>query len=141
VRLTIGAALPVVVPPTFIPTPAYVAGPQNTAFGTILDNETGAPATSSAHGVLVFTDPDTLDFHSASFSPQHSGYVGSFALDPVDQVGNSVGWTFSVSDAVVASLAPGQALTQNYDVTIDDGHDGTLVQTVSVTIGSGGFVI
>ncbi len=65
--------------------------------------------------------------------PQAAGYVGTFSLDPVDQVGDSVAWHFSVADSAI-DLQAGQTLTQNYDVTVDDGHGGTATQTVTITI-------
>ncbi|WP_202617540.1 VCBS domain-containing protein, partial [Ensifer sp. LC14] len=77
---------------------------------------------------------DTLDTHSASFTAGGSGYLGTFALDPVNQVGNSVGWSFQVADSVLDSLQAGQVLTQTYDVTVDDDHGGTATQTVTITI-------
>ncbi|MBD9641984.1 hypothetical protein IB277_37680, partial [Ensifer sp. ENS07] len=85
-------------------------------------------------GKVAFTDVDTLDTHSASFKANGEGYLGKFALDPVNQSGNSVGWTFKVADGVIDSLQAGQSLTQTYDVTINDGHGGTAIQTVTIVI-------
>ncbi|MBM3095095.1 type I secretion C-terminal target domain-containing protein, partial [Ensifer sp. T173] len=61
-------------------------------------------------------------------------YLGTFALAAVNQAGDSVGWSFEVADGVLDSLQAGQTLTQKYDVTVDDGHGGTAVQTVTITI-------
>ncbi|WP_139108406.1 VCBS domain-containing protein, partial [Ensifer sp. LC14] len=77
---------------------------------------------------------DLLHRRSASFTAGGSGYLGTFALDPVNQVGNSVGWSFQVADSVLDSLQAGQVLTQTYDVTVDDSHGGTATQTVTITI-------
>ena len=87
----------------------------------------------TAAGAVTFADVDTLDTHTASFVPQAAGYIGTFSLDPVDQVGDSVAWHFSVADSAI-DLQAGQTLTQNYDVTVDDGHGGTATQTVTITI-------
>ncbi|MBD9492266.1 VCBS domain-containing protein, partial [Ensifer sp. ENS11] len=75
-----------------------------------------------------------LDTHSASFTAQGASYLGTFALAAVNQAGDSVGWSFEVADGVLDSLQAGQTLTQKYDVTVDDGHGGTAVQTVTIVI-------
>ncbi|WP_210166429.1 VCBS domain-containing protein, partial [Ensifer sp. ZNC0028] len=85
-------------------------------------------------GAVGFSDVDTLDTHTASFKAGGNGYLGTFALDPVDQAGDKVGWNFQVADSVLDSLQSGQTLTQTYDVTVDDGHGGTATQTVTITI-------
>ncbi|MBD9492300.1 VCBS domain-containing protein, partial [Ensifer sp. ENS11] len=72
--------------------------------------------------------------HSATFTAQGGGYLGSFSLGALNQASDSVGWTFQVADSVLDSLQAGQTLTQKYDVTVDDGHGGTAVQTVTIVI-------
>jgi VCBS repeat-containing protein len=120
--------------------PSYVAGAQAFATGTILDNETvpppsGPPMTTlTSQGTINFSDVDTNDTHSASFVAQAAGYRGIFALDPVNQTADSVGWTFSVAASALDDLVAGQELTQRYDVTIGDGHGGTALQTVTITL-------
>ncbi|MHC2714471.1 VCBS repeat-containing protein [Bradyrhizobium diazoefficiens] len=91
----------------------------------------------TASGAVAFTDVDTLDSHTASFAPQGGGYLGSFTLDTTNHDtgnGGAIGWSFSIADGAVDYLQAGQTLTQKYDVTISDGHGGTAVQTVTVTI-------
>jgi VCBS repeat-containing protein len=90
--------------------------------------------THADSGTIAFADPDLSDTHSASFAPQAGGYLGTFALDPVNQSGNSVGWTFSVEDADIDFLEDGETLVQTYTVEIDDGNGGTTSQDVTVTI-------
>ncbi|MBD9492125.1 type I secretion C-terminal target domain-containing protein, partial [Ensifer sp. ENS11] len=72
--------------------------------------------------------------HSATFTAQGGGYLGSFSLGALNQASDSVGWTFQVADSVLDSLNAGETLTQKYDVTVDDGHGGTATQTVTITI-------
>ncbi|MBD9641989.1 hypothetical protein IB277_37705, partial [Ensifer sp. ENS07] len=72
-------------------------------------------------GKVAFADVDTLDTHSASFKANGNGYLGTFALDPLNQATDQVGWSFKVADSVLDSLQAGQKLTQTYDVTVDDG--------------------
>jgi VCBS repeat-containing protein len=96
-----------------------------------------AEAANTAHtaqGKIAFSDPDSLDVHAASVTPQGTGYLGSFTLGAVDESANNLGWSFNVSDSALDYLKAGQTLTQNYAVTIDDGHGGTASQTVSVVL-------
>jgi hypothetical protein len=39
-----------------------------------------------------------------------------------------------VSDKAIDYLAANQTLTQSYDVKLDDGHGGTAIQTVTITL-------
>jgi VCBS repeat-containing protein len=85
-------------------------------------------------GSVAFDDVDVSDTHSAGFTPQDVGYLGSFTLDPVDQSGDNVGWDFSVSDADLDSLDEDEVVTQTYTVEIDDGNGGTATQDVTITL-------
>ncbi|RDI58805.1 VCBS domain-containing protein [Microvirga subterranea] len=107
--------------------------------GTVTEAaELVAGATTVMHsqsGAITFTDVDTPDTHTATFVPRDAGYPGTFSLDTsaIDS-GGTVGWTFSVADSVLDSLAAGQVLVQRYDVTVSDAHGGSAVETVTVTI-------
>ena len=87
-----------------------------------------------ASGTITFWDPDTTDAHVASFVAEAKGYVGAFNLGTLDNGTDSVPWSFSVADSAIDFLTAGQTLTQKYDVTINDGHGGTAVQTVTITL-------
>ncbi|WP_162806225.1 beta strand repeat-containing protein [Sphingosinicella terrae] len=89
-------------------------------------------------GTVAFDDPDLSDTHSASFAPQGGSYVGTFTLDPVDQIGDGVGWNFSVDDSAIDFLDEGEVLTQTYVIEIDDGNGGTVTQDVTITITGAG---
>ena len=89
-------------------------------------------------GTVAFDDVDLTDTHSASFTPQGGGYLGTFTLDPVDQTGDSVGWDFTVSDAALEGLSEGEIRIQTYTVEIDDGNGGTVTQDVTITITGAG---
>jgi VCBS repeat-containing protein len=95
-----------------------------------------APPTESTAGTISFSDAETADTHTASFTPQAGNYVGTFSLDPVaDASGTgSVNWHFTVNNADIQFLAQGQTLTQDYLVQVADNHGGTTVQDVTVTI-------
>ncbi|WP_043626974.1 VCBS domain-containing protein, partial [Ensifer sp. ZNC0028] len=115
--------------------PIITSGVQNVTVTERADGADGENAVVHVQGgTVAFADVDTLDEHSASFKANGDGYLGKFALDPVNQAGNSVGWTFKVADGVIDSLQAGQTLTQTYEVTINDGHGGTAKQTVTVVI-------
>ena len=83
---------------------------------------------------MSFADPDGGDTHAVAFTPEGPGYLGTFILTGLDDATGSIGWTFSVSDSAVNYLKAGQSLTQKYDVTVDDSHGGTAMQTVTVTL-------
>jgi VCBS repeat-containing protein len=115
-----------------------IVGASTTASGSVTEEinlaATENAITHNATGTIAFADVDTLDTHSAGFAPQAGGYLGSFSLGAVNQAGDTVGWSFQVADSAIDFLAAGQVLTQKYDVTVDDGHGGSVVQTVTVTI-------
>jgi VCBS repeat-containing protein len=99
-------------------------------------NAASGPATESTAGSVSFSDVETADTHTASFTPLASDYVGTFSLDPVAESAGSgtVGWHFTVDNADIQFLAQGQALTQDYLVSVTDDHGGSTMQDVTVTI-------
>lgn len=94
------------------------------------------PLTESSDGSISFADVETGDTHTASFSPQDSGYVGTFSLDPVTEAGGSgsVAWHFAVNNSDIQFLAQGQVLTQDYLVAVTDNHGVSSVQDVTIAI-------
>jgi VCBS repeat-containing protein len=90
--------------------------------------------THSDTGTVAFDDVDVTDTHTASLTPQAGGYLGTFALGPVDQGADTVGWTFNVADGDLDFLDDGETLTQTYTVEIDDGNGGTTTQDVTITL-------
>ena len=110
------------------------------ASGSVTELPDGDPGEDttvhSDSGTIAFDDVDVSDTHTASFTPQGIGYLGTFTLDPV--AGHSVGWDFTVSDAALEGLAEGEIRIQTYEVEIDDGNGGTATQTVTITITGAG---
>jgi VCBS repeat-containing protein len=110
------------------------------ADGLLLDqvavNPLTGPATESAQGTINFSDVETGDTHVASFSPNGSGYLGTFSLDPVSEVpgSGSVEWHFSVDNSAIQFLSQGQTLTQDYTVTITDEDGASVSQDVTISI-------
>ncbi len=97
---------------------------------------TPGPATETTSGSITFTDVETADTHTASFTPDGSGYVGTFSLDPVSESGGSgsLAWHYSVDNADIQFLAQGQTLVQTYSVTVIDDHGASTLQTVTIAI-------
>jgi VCBS repeat-containing protein len=100
-----------------------------------VDPET-APPTESTAGSIAFADVQAGKTHTAGFVPLEAGDVGTFSLDPINDGGGSgsVAWHFTVNNADIAFLAPGQTLTQDCAVTVADNFGGTAVQDVAVVI-------
>src|SRR5581483_7011611 len=67
-----------------------------------------------------------------------SGYLGTFTANVThDSTGGATGnvsWSFTVSDAVLTSLAPGQVVDQVYDVTINSSDGTDVVQPATVEL-------
>ncbi|MBV9836448.1 MAG: tandem-95 repeat protein, partial [Alphaproteobacteria bacterium] len=115
--------------------PTITSATTSGAVVEIPDGTDGENATMHlTSGAINFADTDIIDTHSAVFAAQGSDYLGTFTLDPVDQAGDSLRWHFSVADADLDSLRADQTLSQSYLVTIDDGHGGTLADTVTVSL-------
>jgi VCBS repeat-containing protein len=115
--------------------PTVTSGAQAGAATEIADGAPGENATTLQDGgTITFADVDLIDTHNATFAPQGAGYLGTFALDAVDQGGDSVGWTFKVDDSALDFLAAGETRTQTYTVTIDDKNGGTDTQDVVITL-------
>ncbi len=97
---------------------------------------TPGPATETTSGSITFTDVETADTHTASFTPDGGGYVGTFSLDPVSESGGSgsLAWHYSVDNADIQFLAQGQTLVQTYTVTVADDHGASTLQTVTIAI-------
>jgi VCBS repeat-containing protein len=108
------------------------------AFGSVFE-DFSSTAQETADGNIDFADVDLADAHSVAFQPAGLGYIGSFETQFVqDSTGTgagSVAWTFAVDNAALQYLGEGETLTQDYAVTVDDGHfGGTATQFVEVTI-------
>jgi VCBS repeat-containing protein len=97
---------------------------------------TPGPAIETTNGSIAFTDVETADTHTASFTPDGSGYVGTFSLDPVSETGGtgSIGWHYSVDNADIQFLAQGQTLVQTYTVMVADNHGASTPQVVTIAI-------
>jgi VCBS repeat-containing protein len=100
------------------------------------------PADSiSAGGVVTLADTQAASAETVGFTAGNNGsqYIGAFSLGAVTNgnAGASVDWQFSLDDDQI-NLAPGQTVTQSYDVTAAAGQNGAASQTVSISIGGPG---
>ncbi|WP_051462652.1 VCBS domain-containing protein [Bradyrhizobium sp. URHA0013] len=109
--------------------------------GQLLDavsvSPTPGPAVETTGGSISFSDAEAADTHTASFTAQDGGYVGTFSLDPVSEVpgSGSIAWHYTVDNADIQFLAQGQTLVQTYAVTILDSNGASSnVQNISVAI-------
>ena len=81
-------------------------------------------------GQLTKTDVDTNDTHTWSVNNEGKGQYGTFT---VDQNGK---WTYTLDNAStkVQALKEGETVTDTIKVTVDDGHGGTAVKDITITV-------
>ena len=96
---------------------------------------TGQP-TESSNGNIAFSDIETADTHTANFTPDGGGYLGTFSLDPLSESGGSgsVAWHYTVNNSDIQFLAAGQQLIQSYTVNVADSHGASTPTDVTITI-------
>jgi hypothetical protein len=121
-------------------TPLQFAFRQDPSFWHLDDisvTSTGS-TTTGANGTITFVDPN--DTHTVSFTPAGQNYLGTFSVDPVNEVAGSVDWHFSTTGAESQQFfhtLTGHPISQSYDVAISEGHPGgTVVQRVGFSAGS-----
>ncbi|HVZ43896.1 MAG TPA: VCBS domain-containing protein [Ramlibacter sp.] len=95
-------------------------------------------ATLSASGSLTFTDVDINDTHGASVTGTTGNYVGNFTLTGTNDFSASgtIGWSFAASNSssAIQALGVGESITQIYHVHVEDNHNATDIQDVTITI-------
>jgi len=113
----------------------------------LADNAVGEGTTNLTDtGTISFADVDLTDVHlvsnisapvvtlSTGVTIPGGGPLGTLTTGVVDDITNTVGWTFTVLDGDVDFLAAGETVTQVYTVTLDDGNGGTVDQDITITI-------
>ena len=128
--------------------PTIVAG-STTATGAFTHDDRGS---DSAHGSIAFADVDLSDVHTVSKAGPTFAWSGgtlsaskittltnasTFTLNETDSTGTgagSVAWNYHLADSGADLLAQGQTLTVTYAVTVSDGHGGSTIQNVVVTV-------
>ncbi|MGY3581416.1 hypothetical protein ACVIGB_000514 [Bradyrhizobium sp. USDA 4341] len=92
---------------------------------------------TTASGKVTFSDPDLADAHVIKVkylddSPQLGVLTASVSHDTKGTgAGGEITWQYDLTHAV-----PSTPKVEHYELTLDDGHGGTAVQDVAVTIGS-----
>jgi VCBS repeat-containing protein len=95
----------------------------------------------SASGAINFADPDLGDVHTATSTYTGTGNaLGTLTLvkqSDISGVGGQFVWTYTADPAAVREALdglPNHSKVETFNVVISDGHGGTLIQTVSVTL-------
>jgi hypothetical protein len=127
---------------------ALAATPGNTGIAGVdefqVRNGVVGPTTVTTSGTIDFSDPDLTDTHSMKSVTYTGGatQLGTLAVTLVtDTTGTGINgqfaWTYTADAAAVQSALlytnDGSKIA-TFDVVIDDGHGGTVTQTVSVSL-------
>ena len=87
---------------------------------------------------ISFGDVDLGDGHQVNTTAQGTGFVGDFSATVLDlSTGDGAGtvaWNFQISDADLAFLGDGEAVIQQYEVSIVDDAADSLSDTTVVSI-------
>jgi len=108
-----------------------------TYYGSV--TEDGGPSPITTGGSIAFTDVDVADTHTASVAAAAGnttslGVLNVSVNEAVNAADGAVNWTYTLNNGAAQYLAQGQTVTENYVVTVNDGHGGTTQQTVTVSI-------
>ncbi|MGN1287563.1 MAG: Ig-like domain-containing protein, partial [Bradyrhizobium sp.] len=135
------ATYSMMLPGSVLSTIQFDAATQAGAAPVHLDNvsvhEIDYTQSSTLSGTIAFNDPVVTP--NATFTPEGSGYVGTFALGNVVRDGTSgegtLGWTYTLTDwNSISYLGAGQSIQQSYDVAFADNRGSVVHQTVTVTL-------
>ncbi|WP_210243716.1 calcium-binding protein [Mesorhizobium sp. B2-5-7] len=101
--------------------------------------EDAADPTLSDTGTIAFNDIDLIDVHTTSVVAAGTNTLGgTLTMGAVSELATTepgtVGWTYQVANSATQYLAEGETATENFTVTIADGHGGTVDQLVTVTV-------
>lgn len=106
--------------------------------GTVTEQCTPTgPLTDS--GTIAFSDVDLTDTHHIDpvITPS-SGALGTLTAevrtDTTTGTGGEIAWQYVVKSAAVEYLSAGETKVETFTITLDDGHGGTVNQTIAVTI-------
>jgi VCBS repeat-containing protein len=102
-------------------------------------NEDDAPTTLTAGGTITFDDLDLADSHTVSATADAGNTLGGTLTPTITTAATGAGdgivtWNYSVANAATQYLAAGETATEKFEVTIADGHGGTVSQLVTVTV-------
>ncbi|MBT2325016.1 VCBS domain-containing protein [Variovorax paradoxus] len=101
--------------------------------------EDAATPTLSDSGTISFDDVDLSDAHSVGVTVDPGNTLGGVLTAGVSDAATGAGdgtvsWSYSVANAATQHLVAGETATENFTVSIDDGHGGTVDQQITVTV-------
>ncbi len=106
--------------------------------GLVTEDQVNAPPNGlSDTGSFTFDDADLKDTHIISVLPSlgNIGTLTAVLTDTATGIGDgTITWTYNVDNALVQGLDDGETKTETFQVQIDDGHGGVVLQPVTVTI-------
>ncbi|MCC8939132.1 cadherin-like domain-containing protein [Bradyrhizobium sp. Arg68] len=110
-----------------------------TAPGQVTELQGGVTGLLATAGSFGFSDSDIADTHTVTVTPLTPGAVGTFTASlhtdtTGDGTGGSVNWQFTVDNAAVAFLAPGETRVEHFQVTIADANGGLAQRDIAVTL-------
>jgi len=110
-----------------------------TAPGQVTELQGGTTGLLATAGSFGFSDSDAADAHTVTVTPLTPGAIGTFTAalhtdTTGDGTGGSVNWLFTVDNAAVAFLAPGETRVEHFLVTISDANGGLAQRDIAVTI-------
>ena len=110
-----------------------------TAPGQVTELTGGVTGLLASEGSFGFSDSDITDTHTIAVTPLTPGAVGTFTAalhtdTTGDGTGGSVNWLFTVDNADVAFLAPGETRVEHFLVTISDANGGQAQRDIAVTL-------
>ncbi len=110
-----------------------------TAPGQVTELPGGVTGLLATEGSFGFSDSDVADTHTIAVAALTPGSVGTFSAavhtdTTGDGTGGSVDWLFTVDNADVAFLAPGESRVEHFLVTISDANGGSAQRDVAVTL-------
>ena len=101
--------------------------------------EDSATPTLTDSGTITFDELDLTDAHTTSVTAAggntFGGALTASVTDPATGAGDgTVTWNYSLANSATQSLAAGQTVNEQFTVTINDGHGGTVSQLITVTV-------
>ena len=110
-----------------------------TAPGQVTELQGGVTGLLATEGSFGFSDSDVADTHTIAVTALTPGSVGTFSAalhtdTTGDGTGGSVDWLFTVDNAAVAFLAPGETRVEHFLVTISDANGGSAQRDIAVTL-------
>jgi VCBS repeat-containing protein len=110
-----------------------------TAPGQVTELPGGITGLLATAGSFGFSDSDVADTHNITGTPLTPGAVGTFTAvlhtdTTGDGTGGTINWLFTVDNAAVAFLAPGETRVEHFLVTISDANGGLAQRDIAVTI-------